>query len=306
MRFITLILILICILCHHDKEYEHKDDIHNTQQRNTETHYHPDPNLAELKGFHYHEQLTNESFWDPTEFKNIWEKLGFNKKDNITSEDFRKSLYHLTGFEDTNNMPATMKEIFDRYLKDLPEKINETDISKYFNVDKFFNNIKDYYNEQNQPTYYEQLMSRFRKGWRDVKDVFKHMFTNENTFCCSETDFDNIMKKLDLENKRRLDKTDIERIVRHLFTSQDAKYKIPEPVSDIINRIIERMPNDLHVDELRMELSYGKVMPIVKDVANKTCGESCFDKHKEHFEKGYIRHIFRNVFNYTHKHPEDL
>jgi hypothetical protein len=130
------------------------------------------------------------------------------------------------------------------------------------------------------------------------------MFTNENSFCCDETHFNDIIKSLNLEGKKHLDKSDIERIVRQLFTEKDKP--MPQPVSDIINNLIDSMPNDLRLDELRFQLSYGKVMPIVKRVANETCGEDCFDKHREHFEKGDLKQIFKNVFNYTYKHPEDL
>jgi hypothetical protein len=292
MRLITLILLLICTLTHKD--------------HNTETHQHPDPNLSEIKGFHYHEDLTNDSFWNPEEFKNIWEKLGFTNKESISSEDFRKALYHLIGFEDISKLPNAIKIIFDKFLKDLPDKLNNTDLNKYFNVDKFFNSIREYYNERNQPSYYEQLMSKFKKSWSNATDLFKYMFTNENSFCCNETDFNEVIKSLDIEHKKRLDKSDIERIVKNLLTSKDAHYPMPQPVRQIINQIIDTLPNDLHIDELRLQLSYGKIMPIVKKVANETCGDSCFDKHKEDFDKGDIKNIFKDVFNYTYKHPEDL
>ncbi len=116
------------------------------------------------------------------------------------------------------------------YLNNLPHNIKNTDKYKYLNVDKFFNSIKDYYNQKNQPTYYQQLMDTFKKGWRDISDVFKYLVSNNSThrtdhysFCCSEEEFNNKINNLNLKDKQNLNKNDIEEIVNSLFTQTQKK-----------------------------------------------------------------------------------
>ena len=319
MRIITLFLVLIIALSHHDREYEHDQYQRNqndqVNQDNTNRKYNRDTynqDLQNVKGFHYHEDLTNDSFWNPDAFRNIWDKLGFANKESVSSGDFRQALYHLTGYDDPMNIPVGVKDIFDRYLNNLPDNINNTDINKYFNVDKFFNNIKDYYNEKNQPTYYQQLMDTFKKGWRNISDVFKYIVSNNpsaqgdhNSFCCSEQELNNILNNLNLKDKQNLNKNDIERIVKRLFSETDNQ-NVPQCVTNIFNKIMENIPDQMTLNQLKDKLSYGNVMPIVKKIAKDTCGEECFDKFKDDWDRGDLKQILSHVFNYTCSRPEDL
>jgi hypothetical protein len=302
-KILKIALISTLIIFIHSEEKQKQDD--------TSTHYHPDPNLANIKGLEYYDDYTQpeDNFWISDKFKQLSEKLGWgDKKQELNLADIKSFLYHLAGYEegDESKIPQGIKDIYDTYLKSfVGDKFNITELKDKLNVTTLFSAIKDYYDKANQPTYYEQVTQMFKQSWGNISDMFAHMFKTQEEESFFTEQFNNLLVKLGLKEQESILKKDFKKLLHKLFIKdKDTKAAYPKSVGEIFDRFLENIPDQINLKDIKQYLDYNKFIQNIKQVAEKHYGKDYMNKFEDVLNSKNVTEILSKIFNFTMSHEE--
>jgi hypothetical protein len=272
-----------------------------------QTHRH-DP-IENIKGLEYYDDYTDESdtFWISDKFKQLSEKLGFTKKQQLNRTDIKNFLYNLAGYEgDESKIPQGIKDIYDDYLKDLGENFNATELKDKLNITKLFNSVKDYYTKTNQPTYLEKIQGMFDNTWHSVSHMFRNLFGQEEKKKDTFMDqFNQILENMGLKEQEKFNKNDISKILhKWLIRDKDTKTTYPESVKEIFNRLMNKLPDEVSLENMKEYLNYDMFMDAVKNITTTHYGEGYLDKFQDVISSSNMTEILSKLFNFTMSHEE--
>jgi hypothetical protein len=312
LRILLIFVIIILSLGHHGDpdQHEHHED-QEQPEGNLTYHHHHDP--LDIKGLEYYDDYTQDgdSFWLSDKFKQLSEKLGFDKKKMLNMTDIKNFLYHLAGYdEDESKIPQGLKDIYNDYLKDFGEGVNTNELKDKLNITKLFNSVKEYFIKTEEPSYLEKIKGAFNNTWTGVSDMFMNLFGHKPDKNVMDEDkfmeqFNTVLEKLGMAKKDKFKSDEIKKVLHKWFiTDKDSKSTYPESVKEIFNRLMSNIPDEVNLKDLKSYLTHEGFIDILKNITTTHYGEGYFDKFKDVLQSGNMTEILSKVFNFTMSHEE--
>jgi len=260
--------------------------------------------------------VKEESFWDSLTYKNLISKLGWEKKTEITREDLRHFFKQLFGEDIMKKYGDLLHEIYDKYLADLPDKIQIADLKKYLDYNKFYKLFREYFSQK-----YPEIKDKFKDlqefSWSNIQDIFSNIFdtigkattsaTSKISQFWNENLYNTIFSDMGFNKKEEISKEELRTFINRLFFDNRAKVKLPKVIQEVFDAYFKRIPNKIKIKDIHTYLDWNKFIEAVREVASRNYGSSHLLKYKSVFEspKRNFTDILYQVFNYTVKH-EDL
>lgn len=93
--------------------------------------------------------------------KKILELLGWENKEVITKEEFKDFFIKILYKNDDNNLNNLSLGIIEKYVKDIPEKIELKDFGKWVSYDRFIEAMKETVRELFGEQYVDEVVKAF-------------------------------------------------------------------------------------------------------------------------------------------------
>jgi len=243
-----------------------------------------------------------ENFWTSSMYNEIASSLWKNKE-YLNREDLINFFNRFLQGKIPEKYLEDMNEVYNKYLKDLPDRINIKEISNYLDINRFFSTFKDYFSSKYYDTIKERFSNLSEATWNNLNDQFERVFRSDSSFW-NESLLASSLKDLGYSRKNKLNREEMYELIRKLIFGKDTS--IPEVIDDVIRAYIRQLPDNVPAQDIPDYMDYSNFMNAIKEVGMKKYGKSHMLKYQQLFDsmKMNLSDVLYEVFNYTLKHEE--
>jgi hypothetical protein len=243
-----------------------------------------------------------ENFWTSSIYNEIASSLWKNKE-YLNREDVINFFNRFLEGKIPVKYKQDMNEIYNKYLKDLPDRINIKEVSNYLDIKRFFSSFRDYFTIKYSDTLKDRFSNLTEATWYNLNDQFERVFQSASSFW-NESLLPSSLKYLGYTHKNKLNREEMYELIRKLIFGKDTS--IPEVIDDVIRAYIRQLPDNVPVQDIPDYMDYFKFINAIKEVGMKKYGKSHMLNYQPLFDsmKMNLSDVLYDVFNYTLKHEE--